>query len=39
MKRFILMGIMAGIGTLAAAADVSRVDAGSLALRGITDCP
>ena len=34
MKRFILMGIMAGIGTLAAAADVSRVDAGSLALRG-----
>ena len=32
MKRFILMGIMAGIGTLAAVADVSRVDAGSLAL-------
>ena len=33
MKRFILMGVMAGTGTLAAAADVSRVDTGSLSLR------
>lgn len=34
MKRLIVMGIMAGIGTLAGAADFSRVGAASIALRG-----
>ncbi|MCC7597585.1 hypothetical protein IGS61_08805 [Janthinobacterium sp. FW305-129] len=34
MKRLIVMGIMAGIGTLASAAQLSRVDSGAIALRG-----
>ena len=34
MKRLIVMGIMAGIGTLASAAELSRVDSGAIALRG-----
>ena len=34
MKRLIVMGIMAGIGTLASAAQLSRADSGAIALRG-----
>lgn len=34
LKRLIVMGIMAGIGTLAGAAQLSRVDSGTIALRG-----
>lgn len=34
MKRLIVMGIMAGIGTLASAAQLSRADSGAIVLRG-----
>ncbi|MCC7644953.1 MULTISPECIES: hypothetical protein [unclassified Janthinobacterium] len=34
MKRILLMGMMAGVTALADAADFSRVDAGSIAMRG-----
>ena len=34
MKRILLMGIMAGVTALAGAADFSRADAGSIAMRG-----
>lgn len=34
MKRLIVMGIMAGIGTLASAAQLSRADSGAIALHG-----
>ena len=34
MKRFLWVGVMAGVTALAGAADFSRVDAGSIAMRG-----
>ena len=34
LERLIVMGIMAGIGTLAGAAQLSRADSGAIALRG-----